>query len=370
MKQIIGLRFSRYGQAFAFACDEGDQPLSVGEFAMARTDQGLNCGIVLWQRPWIEDVEALLMERNRASSISGAEAGEAISLEARRASEKEASAAKGNLELADRAFALCRSCIENRRLDMKLIDVEVLHDRAKIIFYFTAPTRIDFRELVKDLVHEYHTRIELRQIGVRHETQMLGALGNCGMTCCCKRFLHKFAPVTIKMAKEQNLFLNPAKISGVCGRLLCCLSYEQDNYDAFQRSCPKLGKRYKTDKGFLRILRCNMFRNTVAALSDDGQETEMQLDEWLALNPSRAETPPAASDAAPPRATAEEMMIISASPDTLDDDLAGLEDVEEDNSLSRLPKMLGSEEEEHHRKKHRRERIKTRPADDRRKPHR
>jgi hypothetical protein len=110
---------------------------------------------------------------------------------------------------------------------MKLVDVEVLHDRSKMIFFFTAPNRIDFRELIKSLVREFHTRIELRQIGVRHETQMIGAIGNCGQVVCCRRFLRKFAPVTIKMAKEQNLFLNPAKISGICGRLLCCLSYEQ-----------------------------------------------------------------------------------------------------------------------------------------------
>ncbi len=370
MKQIVGLRFSRFGQMFAFVCDDKEKPIAVDELVMAHTDQGLNCGIVVWQRPWIEDIEDLLTERNRASSISGADPGSTITLEARRASEKEAETAIANRELADKAFALCRSCIENRRLDMKLIDVEVLHDRAKIIFYFTAPTRIDFRELVKDLVHEYHTRIELRQIGVRHETQMLGALGNCGMTCCCKRFLHKFAPVTIKMAKEQNLFLNPTKISGICGRLLCCLSYEQENYDAFQRSCPKLGKRYKTDSGYLRILRCNMFRNTVAALTDDGQEIEMQLEEWGALNPLRAESPAPSSDASPQRTGMEEMMVISASPDTLDDDLAVLEDANEEAPPPRLPKMLGSEEEEHHKKKPRRERLKPHAAEEKRTMHR
>ena len=108
---------------------------------------------------------------------------------------------------------------------------------------------------------------------------MLGALGNCGMVCCCRRYLRKFAPVTIKMAKEQNLFLNPAKISGICGRLLCCLSYEQDNYDAFHRSCPKLGKRYQTDLGPMRVLRGNMFRNAIVVLPDGGQETEYSLED-------------------------------------------------------------------------------------------
>ena len=172
---------------------------------------------------------------------------------------------------------------------MKLVDVEVLLDKSKMIFYFTAPTRIDFRELVKDLVREYRTRIELRQIGVRHETQMLGALGNCGMVICCRRYLKNFAPVTIKMAKEQNLFLNPAKISGICGRLLCCLSYEQDTYDAFHSLAPKIGKRYTTDSGVLKVIRTNMFKNIVVVLNEQGQEQEIDVDEWKNLNPVKAQ---------------------------------------------------------------------------------
>jgi hypothetical protein len=142
-------------------------------------------------------------------------------------------------------------------------------------------------------------RIELRQIGVRHETQMVGAVGNCGMVCCCRRFLRKFAPVTIKMAKEQNLFLNPSKISGICERLLCCLSYEQDNYDAFHRECPRLGKKYQTSRGEMRILRASMFRNSVIAQNGLGQEEELSLDEWRAMKPRRQE--PAQPD---PRADA------------------------------------------------------------------
>jgi hypothetical protein len=156
-------------------------------------------------------------------------------------------------------------------------------------FYFTAPTRIDFRELVKDLVRKYHTRVELRQIGVRHETRMVGAVGNCGMVCCCRRYLNKFAPVAIKMAKEQNVFLNPAKISGICGRLLCCLAYEQDSYDAFYRRCPKLGKKYQTARGPMRILRASMFRESVTVFSEDDEEQEFSLEEWQSLEPRRPE---------------------------------------------------------------------------------
>ncbi len=195
-----------------------------------------------------------------------------------------------NNELVAAARVFCKERVQERELEMKLVDVECLFDRSKLIFYFTAPMRIDFRELVKDLVREYRTRIELRQIGVRHETQMLGAVGSCGMACCCRRFLRKFAPVTIKMAKEQNLFLNPAKISGICGRLLCCLSYEQENYDVFQNACPRLGKRYQTDLGTLKVLRANLFRNSVTVLNEQGEEQEYALEEWQELNPQRPES--------------------------------------------------------------------------------
>lgn len=256
-------------------------------------------------------------------------------LVARAATPEELSQAAENEQLCRDAREFCRRCIMARRLDMKLVDVESLFDRSKLIFYFTAPTRIDFRELVKDLVRQYHTRIELRQIGVRHETQMLGALGNCGMVCCCRRYLRHFAPVTIKMAKEQNLFLNPAKISGICGRLLCCLSYEQANYDAFHHSCPKLGKRYQTEQGPMRVLRGNMFRNSVVLLPDGGQEVEMTLEEWQKLHPHRTE------HAAPlqPKESRQgtEFMVVRASPDTLDADLAELEQDLGEEALEKDP---------------------------------
>ena len=205
----------------------------------------------------------------------------------RSATEKDVLMAEDNVALAADALDYCRDCIRERTLDMKLVDVLVLHDRGKMIFYFTAPARIDFRELVKDLVRRYRTRIELRQIGVRHETQMVGALGNCGMVCCCRRYLRKFAPVAIKMAKEQNVFLNPVKISGICGRLLCCLAYEQEHYDEFYRSCPKLGKKYQTNAGLVRVLRASLFRESVTVLTEAGEEIEFSLVEWEAQHPFR-----------------------------------------------------------------------------------
>lgn len=194
--------------------------------------------------------------------------------------------------LCQEAKAFCKECIKERQLDMKLVDVDVFFDRSKFIFYFTAPGRIDFRELVKDLVRAYKARIELRQIGVRYDVQRLGAIGNCGRVCCCRGHLHKFAPVTIKMAKEQNLFLNPSKISGICGRLLCCLSYEQDNYENFHRISPKNGKRFRTDKGVYKVLKSSMFTNSVSLLTEKNQEEEMSMEDWRAIHPVRIKNDP------------------------------------------------------------------------------
>ncbi len=262
MSQTLGLKFRDYGQIYYFS--SGPYVVRKGDFVLVKTDQGLGMARVAD----IADTPPRELSPEDIKSIY------------RLANEDDLSVGKENAALGREAFLYCRECIRARDLDMKLVDVEVFHDRSKIIFYFTAPGRIDFRDLVKDLVKNYHTRIELRQIGVRHETQMLGAIGNCGQICCCRRFMRKFAPVTIKMAKEQNLFLNPAKISGMCGRLLCCLNFEQDNYDEFQRKCPKIGKRLNTTLGTVKILRTNLFRETVSVFTENGEEKELTLSEW------------------------------------------------------------------------------------------
>jgi cell fate regulator YaaT (PSP1 superfamily) len=202
-----------------------------------------------------------------------------------------------NQELAHDARKYCQQCVVRMHLDMKLVDVEIYFDKSKMIFYFTAPGRVDFRDLVKELVRNYRTRIELRQIGVRHETQMIGALGNCGQMCCCRRYLRRFEPVTIKMAKDQNLFLNPAKISGVCGRLLCCLAYEKDNYADFQRRAPKLGRRYMTTQGPMKTLRANMFRDSVSVITEAGDELDFSLTDWAAMVLSDQQRPVVQDDA-------------------------------------------------------------------------
>ena len=195
--------------------------------------------------------------------------------------------AEQNEAFALKAGKYCTQCATEHRLDMKLVHTEVSLDSGKLIFFFTAAGRIDFRELVKALARNFHARIELRQIGVRHETQLVGAIGNCGMVCCCRRYMRRFAPVTIKMAKEQGLFLNPVKISGTCGRLLCCLSFEQHNYEEFHGRCPKLGKKYETTRGIFKVLRASLFRNSLTLLPEMGDELEVTLEEWAAMEPAR-----------------------------------------------------------------------------------
>lgn len=285
MGSILGIKFREYGQIYYF--EKGDFDVSIDDRVIVKTEQGQGLGTIVSVH---DTVPEQLADPNEAVPGMGPTAGYVdIKPIHRLATEEDVLRENENLALGLEAHSFCKECIAERGLDMKLVDVEVFFDRSKIVFYFTAPTRIDFRELVKDLVKNYRTRIELRQIGVRHETQMVGAVGNCGMVCCCRRFLRKFAPVTIKMAKEQNLFLNPAKISGICGRLLCCLAYEQSNYEEFHRSCPKLGKKYITDEGSVKVLRANMFRNSVSFIGEYGDEQEMTLEEWAEMKARRPE---------------------------------------------------------------------------------
>lgn len=281
MDKILGIKFREYGQVYYFLA--GEAPVCTGDRVIVETDQGQGIGEVIAVR---DDMPADAADEDLHPILRVADA-------------EDLERAATNEQMGAEASEYCRECIRARGLDMKLVDVEVFFDLSKLIFYFTAPSRIDFRELVKDLVKHYRTRIELRQIGVRHETQMIGAVGNCGMVCCCRRYLRKFAPVTIKMAKEQNLFLNPAKISGICGRLLCCLSYEQENYEEFHRRCPRLGKKYMTSRGPVKVLRANMFRNSLMAFTDAGEEIEISLEEWQQLDPRRPEQQP--QQVRPPR---------------------------------------------------------------------
>jgi cell fate regulator YaaT (PSP1 superfamily) len=176
-----------------------------------------------------------------------------------------------------RAFDFCKEKIKQMNLPMKLLFAEYLFGGTKLLFYFVSESRVDFRELVKELAKEFKIRIELRQVGVRDEAKIVGGLGNCGNVCCCKKFLNSFSIVSIKMVKEQGLALNPAKISGICGRLMCCLSYEYDMYVGYKKGFPKLGKRVKITQGEGKVVKHNTLMSTFTVQLDDGKEVTAQV---------------------------------------------------------------------------------------------
>lgn len=265
MAQFVGVSFRRQGQIYFFLATPF--VLSMYDKVLVKTEEGIGFGEIVAMRDELPEG----IDPDTVKPIYRPVTGEDTEIW------------EENKTLAREARRFCQQCVSRLGLGMKLVEVEIYFDKSKMIFYFTAPGRVDFRELVKDLVRNYRTRIELRQIGVRHETQMIGALGNCGQVCCCRRYLRRFEPVTIKMAKDQNLFLNPAKISGVCGRLLCCLAYEKDNYANFQHRAPKLGRKYTTSQGAMKTLRTNMFRDSVTVLTEAGDELEFTLADWSAI---------------------------------------------------------------------------------------
>lgn len=212
MVKIVGVRFKKACKVYDF--DTNGLDLNPGEMVIVEVEKGLGMGMVAY-RPKEADPAALVRPLKKVVRKA-----DAVDMERH----------GFNTERENEAFRICRERIGHYRLPMKLIRVEYLFDSSKAIFYFTSETRVDFRELVKDLAAGFHTRIEMRQIGVRDEAKMVGGLGPCGRELCCSGFLSDFEPVTIKMAKEQNLALNPVKISGICGRLMCCLSYEHEMY--------------------------------------------------------------------------------------------------------------------------------------------
>ncbi|MEG1887056.1 MAG: stage 0 sporulation family protein [Oscillospiraceae bacterium] len=231
MIEVIAVKFRSDGQAYSF--DPRGNKYNVGDFVVVDTARGLECGEICKANHQVGEGEIV---KTLKEVVRKADSNDLQKMEQNRKREAE-------------AFQLCTKKILEHKLDMKLVDVEVSFDNSKILFYFTADGRIDFRELVKDLAAVFRTRIELRQIGVRDEAKMLGGLGICGQPFCCARFLENFQPVSIKMAKEQGLSLNPAKISGSCGRLMCCLKYEQDAYEYLIGLTPKVGSIVSTTDG-------------------------------------------------------------------------------------------------------------------------
>ncbi len=231
MKEIIGVRFREGGKVYSF--EPGDLAIKCGDSVVVETARGLELGVATTDRHSVED-DAVVAPLRRVLRI-------ATSADIKNASELRDREAK--------AVVTCQAKVEEHKLEMKIVNAECSFDGSKIIFYFTADGRIDFRSLVKDLASVFRTRIELRQIGVRDEAKMLGGLGICGRPFCCCSFLDDFQPVSIKMAKEQNLSLNQTKISGTCGRLMCCLKYEQEAYEDLIKSTPKVGSVVKTPSG-------------------------------------------------------------------------------------------------------------------------
>ncbi|MEN8140123.1 MAG: regulatory iron-sulfur-containing complex subunit RicT [Thermodesulfobacteriota bacterium] len=198
------------------------------------------------------------------------------------------------LQREEGAFAYCLQRIAAHKLAMKLIKVERFFNGSKIIFYFTADNRVDFRGLVKDLVQEFRTRVEMRQVGVRHETKMTGGIGSCGRQLCCSSFINNFAPVSIKMAKEQHLPLNPTKISGICNRLLCCLTYEFPTYRAIRREMPRCGKTIKVDGKSWKVIKQNILSESLTVVDPQDRDTlrDMPRKEWQNASHQKSSRPP------------------------------------------------------------------------------
>lgn len=267
MVTVVGIRFKKAGKIYYF--DPADTGVAVGDSAIVETARGVEYGDVVVGPKQVEE-ESIVSPLKKV--IRKATAEDAVQVEANARKEKE-------------AYRVCLKKITEHELPMKLVDVEYTFDANKIIFYFTADGRIDFRDLVKDLASVFRTRIELRQIGVRDEAKMVGGLGCCGRVLCCHSFLGDFEPVSIKMAKEQNLSLNPTKISGSCGRLMCCLKYENDAYESEKKDFPDLGTPAKLPQGEGKVCAINILKKTVnVELKDSKQQIEIPLKEFKAVH--------------------------------------------------------------------------------------
>jgi len=258
MVKIVGVKLN---DAKIYEFDALDKEFKLGDRVLVETDKGRFLGKVAVE-PREKENQSLMKTLRPVL---------------RKATDKDLEQEEKNIQMQREAFDFCLQRIRNRGLPMKLVRIEFLFDRSKAIFYFTSEKRVDFRELVKDLASKYHTRIEMRQIGVRDEAKMVGGTGSCGRELCCSRFLNTFDLVSVRMAKEQNLALNPEKISGVCGRLMCCLAFEHEIYSQLRKDFPKLGKRIKTKFGQGKVIRQNILAQTVTLQLEDGAEMTLNV---------------------------------------------------------------------------------------------
>ncbi len=258
MINVIGVRFKQAGKIYYFS--PAEFPIKKGNYVIVETARGIEFGECVIGIKEIKEEEIV----------------SPLKCVIRIADERDINKHKENKDKEKEALDICLEKIKEHQIDMKLIDVEYTFDNHKVIFYFTSDGRVDFRELVKDLATIFKTRIELRQIGVRDETKMVGGLGPCGRSMCCSTFLGDFAPVSIKMAKEQNLSLNPTKISGICGRLMCCLNYEQSTYEDIRKRLPKVGSIVKTEEGNGEVVGNSIVKEIVKVRVKRGDEEVVQ----------------------------------------------------------------------------------------------
>ena len=281
MAQVVGIRFKDVGKVYYF--DPDGMQFKKGDRVIVETARGVECGEIALQNREVPDEEI----------------GKPLKRIIRAAGPEDLKTLAENREKEKKAFSICEEKIRAHKLDMKLVEVEYTFDGSKILFYFTADGRVDFRSLVKDLAGTFRTRIELRQIGVRDESKMIGGFGICGRPFCCSTFLGDFQPVSIKMAKEQGLSLNPGKISGTCGRLMCCLKYEQESYDHLLRHTPKVGAVVETHEGRGVVLENNLLtgmlkvrlvrRPDAAPLLVERHEVKLIRDAHIRLNKAELE---------------------------------------------------------------------------------
>ena len=283
MTKVIGVRFRKAGKVYYFS--PGDADIKAGQHVIVETARGVEYGHVVLGSHEVDDKKVI----------------QPLKPVIRMATAADEEIERRNKEKEKEAFKICLEKIKKHELDMKLIDTEYTFDNNKVLFYFTADGRIDFRDLVKDLASVFKTRIELRQIGVRDETKIVGGIGICGRPLCCASYLSEFIPVSIKMAKEQNLYLNPTKISGVCGRLMCCLKYEEETYEELNGRLPNIGDYVTTDDGLkgevhsVSILR-QLVKVVVTVNGDEKEIREYKVDQ-LKFRPKRKKEKMSISDA-------------------------------------------------------------------------
>jgi len=267
MKKVVGIRFKPAGKVYDFEC--GAYVLDLGAHVIVETEQGLGFGTVA--------VPPAMRENDAPQK--------ALKKVYRMASEKDFEQLEKNRQTELMAHNYCLECIAQLKLKMNLFSVESTFDASKLTFFFTADGRVDFRQLVKMLVKKLSIKIEMRQVGIRNQAKMCGGIGRCGREICCSQFIEKFSPVSIRMAKEQGLSLNPTKISGQCGRLMCCLTYEYETYKELKANLPKIGKKVDTPQGQGKVVRHNLNANRfVVRLTEGGQEAELAPEDIVKEN--------------------------------------------------------------------------------------